>query len=443
VKKVAFYTLGCKMNFHETAYMEELFKKAGWEVVNFDEEADVYIVNTCTVTSTADAKSRKILRKAKQRNPKALVVATGCYSEVYPEEVEKVKEVDFITGNVEKFSILELVERRLKGELPRIHVKGVWKDSNFYPLTIRHYEGRTRAFLKVQQGCELFCSYCIIPKARGKMVSEKPQRVIEQVKELVDAGYKEIVLTGTHLGAYGVDLKGSWNLARLVKEIIKVPGLYRLRLSSVEPVEFSEELIEVVTGSSKVAPHLHIPLQSGSNKVLELMRRRYTAEDYRRVVEKILSLRPEICIGTDVMVGFPGEGKSEFEETKKLIEELPFGYLHVFPYSKREGTVAARMKDTVSHEEKKERAEILREIGKEKSIAYRERFLGRELDCIVLSSLTDGRSTALSGNYIRVILSENLKPGEVVKVKLTKVGEKREENYGEVVDRAFLRNESS
>jgi len=275
------------------------------------------------------------------------------------------------------------------------------------------------------------------------MVSEKPQRVIEQVKELVDAGYKEIVLTGTHLGAYGVDLKGSWNLARPVKEIIKVPGLYRLRLSSVEPVEFSEELIEVVTGSSKVAPHLHIPLQSGSNKVLELMRRRYTAEDYRRVVEKILSLRPEICIGTDVMVGFPGEGKSEFEETKKLIEELPFGYLHVFPYSKREGTVAARMKDTVSHEEKKERAEILREIGKEKSIAYRERFLGRELDCIVLSSLTDGRSTALSGNYIRVILSENLKPGEVVKVKLTKVGEKREENYGEVVDRAFLRNESS
>ena len=443
MKKVAFYTLGCKMNFHETAYMEELFKKAGWEVVNFDEEADVYIVNTCTVTSTADAKSRKILRKAKQRNPKALVVATGCYSEVYPEEVEKVKEVDFITGNVEKFSILELVERRLKGELPRIHVKGVWKDSNFYPLTIRHYEGRTRAFLKVQQGCELFCSYCIIPKARGKMVSEKPQRVIEQVKELVDAGYKEIVLTGTHLGAYGVDLKDGWNLARLVKEIIKVPGLYRLRLSSVEPVEFSEELIEVVTGSSKVAPHLHIPLQSGSNKVLELMRRRYTAEDYRRVVEKILSLRPEICIGTDVMVGFPGEGKSEFEETKKLIEELPFGYLHVFPYSKREGTVAARMKDTVSHEEKKERAEILREIGKEKSIAYRERFLGRELDCIVLSSLTDGRSTALSGNYIRVILSENLKPGEVVKVKLTKVGEKREENYGEVVDRAFLRNESS
>ncbi|TCK06558.1 tRNA (N(6)-L-threonylcarbamoyladenosine(37)-C(2))-methylthiotransferase MtaB [Phorcysia thermohydrogeniphila] len=443
MKRVAFYTLGCKMNFHETAYMEELFKKAGYEVVDFDEEADIYIVNTCTVTSTADAKSRKALRKAKQKNPKALIVATGCYSEVYPEEVEKVKEVDFITGNTEKFHILELVEKRLKGELPRIHVKGVWKDRNFYPLTIRHYEGRTRAFLKVQQGCELFCSYCIIPKARGKMVSEEPQRVIEQVKELVDAGYKEIVLTGTHLGAYGVDLEGNWNLAKLIEELVKIPGLYRLRISSVEPIEFTDDLIEVVTGSEKVAPHLHIPLQSGSNRILTLMRRRYRAEDFRKVVEKILSRNPEICIGTDVMVGFPGEREEDFEETRKFVEEIPFGYLHVFPYSKRKGTVAATMKDDVPPEVKKERASILREIGKRKSVAYRERFVGRELEALVLSQLPDGNSTALTGNYIRVILNEELKPGEVVKVKLTKVGEKREENYGEVVDRALLRNESS
>ena len=421
------------MNFHETAYMEELFKRAGWEVVGFDEEADVYVVNTCTVTKTADAKSRKILRKAKQRNPNALVVSTGCYSEVYPEEVESVREVDFITGNVEKFNMAELVERRLKGELPRVFVKGVWKESKFYPLTIRHYEGRTRAFLKVQQGCELFCSYCIIPRARGRMVSEDPQKVLEQVKELVDAGYKEIVLTGTHLGAYGVDLEGNWNLARLVKEIVKVPGLYRLRLSSIEPIEFSEELIEVVTGSEKVAPHLHIPLQSGSDRVLTLMRRRYTARDYRRVVEKILSLNPEICIGTDVMVGFPGEREEEFEETKRLIEELPFGYVHVFPYSKREGTVAATMKETVLPQEKKERAWVLREIGKEKSIAYRKRFLGKELECLVLSSTQEGKSVALSGNYINVILNEKIEPGEIVKVRLEEVREKREENYGKVV----------
>ncbi|RUM43153.1 MAG: tRNA (N(6)-L-threonylcarbamoyladenosine(37)-C(2))-methylthiotransferase MtaB [Desulfurobacterium sp.] len=443
MKRVAFYTLGCKMNFHETAYMEELFKRAGWEVVGFDEEADVYVVNTCTVTKTADAKSRKILRKAKQRNPNALVVSTGCYSEVYPEEVESVKEVNLITGNVEKFNMAELVERRLKGKLPRVFVKGVWRESKFYPLTIRHYEGRTRAFLKVQQGCELFCSYCIIPRARGRMVSEDPQKVLEQVKELVDAGYKEIVLTGTHLGAYGVDLEGNWNLARLVKEIVKVPGLYRLRLSSIEPIEFSEELIEVVTGSEKVAPHLHIPLQSGSDRVLTLMRRRYTAKDYRRVVEKILSLNPEICIGTDVMVGFPGEREEEFEETKRLIEELPFGYLHVFPYSKREGTVAAKMKDDVPPEVKKERATILREIGTKKSIAYRERFIGKELEALTLSQIPEGSSVALTGNYIRVILKETLEPGEIVKVKLTKVGRKREENYGEVVSRTVLRNESS
>ena len=431
------------MNFHETAYMEELFKRAGWEVVGFDEEADVYVVNTCTVTKTADAKSRKILRKAKQRNPNALVVSTGCYSEVYPEEVESVKEVDFITGNVEKFNMAEIVERKLKGELPRVFVKGVWRESKFYPLTIRHYEGRTRAFLKVQQGCELFCSYCIIPKARGRMVSEDLKKVLEQVKELVDAGYKEIVLTGTHLGAYGVDLEGNWNLARLVKEIVKVPGLYRLRLSSIEPIEFSEELIEVVTGSEKVAPHLHIPLQSGSDRVLTLMRRRYTASDYKRVFEKILSLNPEICIGTDVMVGFPGEREEEFEETKRLIEELSFGYLHVFPYSKREGTVAAKMKDDVPPEVKKERATILREIGTKKSIAYRERFIGKELEALTLSQIPEGSSVALTGNYIRVILKETLEPGEIVKVKLTKVGRKREENYGEVVSRTVLRNESS
>ena len=421
------------MNIHETAYMEEQFKKAGYEVVPFDEVADVYVVNTCTVTHTADAKSRKALRKAKQRNPEALVVSTGCYSEVYPEEVEKVKEADFITGNVEKFRIVELVEKRMRGELPRVHVKGVWKDKRFYPLTLRQFEGKTRAFLKVQQGCELFCSYCIIPKARGAMVSMEPEEVLNQAKELVETGYREIVLTGTHLGAYGADLKKDWNLAKLVRKLVEIPGLYRLRLSSVEPLEFTDELIDVITSSEKVAPHFHIPLQSGSRTVLERMRRRYTPEDYRRVVEEILKRRPESCIGTDVMVGFPGETEEEFEETKRLIEELPLGYLHVFPYSKREGTVAAKMEDSVPPEAKKERAKALREIGKEKSIAFRKQFLGKELEGLVLTELSGNRSVALTGNYINVILNRELPPGRVVKFKLKKVGEKREENYGEVV----------
>lgn len=433
MKRVAFYTLGCKMNIHETAYMEEQFKKAGYEVVPFEEEADVYVVNTCTVTHTADAKSRKALRKAKQRNPKAFVVSTGCYSEVYPEEVEKVKEADFITGNVEKFRIVELVEKRMRGELPRVHVKGVWKDKRFYPLTLRQFEGKTRAFLKIQQGCELFCSYCIIPKARGAMVSMEPEEVLKQAEELIKADYKEIVLTGTHLGAYGIDFERGWNLAKLVRKLTEIPGLYRLRLSSIEPLEFTEELIDVITSSEKVAPHFHIPLQSGSRTVLERMRRRYRPEDYRRVVEEIVKRRPESCIGTDVMVGFPGETDEEFEETKRLIEELPFGYLHVFPYSKREGTVAAKMKDSVPPEVKKERAKILREIGKEKSIAFRKQFLEKELEGLVLTELSGDRSVALTGNYINVILDRKLPPGKVVKFKLKEVGEKREENYGEVV----------
>jgi len=419
------------MNIHETAYMEEQFKRAGYEIVPFDEEADVYVVNTCTVTHTADSKSRKALRKAKQKNPKALVVSTGCYSEVYPEEVEEIEEVDLITGNVEKFNIVELVEKRLKGELPRTVVKGVWSEKRFYPLTLRQFEGKTRAFLKVQQGCQLFCSYCIIPKARGAMVSMEPEEVLKQAEELVEAGYKEIVLTGTHLGAYGIDLKGKWNLARLVEKLIEIPNLYRLRLSSIEPMEFTEELLDVIT-SKKVAPHFHVPLQSGSRTVLERMRRRYTPEDYRRVVEELVKRKPESCIGTDVMVGFPGETEEEFEETKKLIEELPFGYVHVFPYSPREGTAAAKLKDSVLPQVKKERARILREIGKEKSLNFRRQFLGKELEGLVLSDV-DGRSVALTGNYIRAILDRKLTPGEVVRFRLIDVREKREENYGEVV----------
>ncbi|MEO2082438.1 MAG: radical SAM protein, partial [Desulfurobacteriaceae bacterium] len=246
----------------------------------------------------------------------------------------------------------------------------------------------------------------------------------------------------THLGAYGIDLEGNWNLARLVEEIVKIPGLYRLRLSSIEPMEFSEELISVVTECEKVAPHLHIPLQSGSRRILEAMNRRYTPEDYRKVIEKILSKR-DMCIGTDVMVGFPGEGKDEFKETKAFIEELPFGYLHVFPYSPRRGTAAAKMKDSVSPQEKKERAAILRKLGEEKSLAYRKRFIGKELESLVLSNLENGRSVTLSGNYIRCIVDEKLPPGEVVKVTLKEAGRKREENYGKVVGKALLRNESS
>jgi len=432
LKRVAFYTLGCKMNLHETAYMEEKFKEAGYEVVPFTEEADIYIINTCTVTSTADAKSRKAIRKAKQKNPNALVVATGCYSEVYPQKVEEVAEADFITGNVEKFQMVKLVEGRLRGELPRLFVKGVWRDRRFYPLTLRQYEGKSRAFLKVQQGCELFCTYCVIPKARGKMLSLPPQEVLKQVKELVDAGYKEIVLTGTHLGAYGKEFEG-WSLARLVEEIVKTPNLYRLRLSSIEPLEFTPHLIEVITSSEKVAPHFHIPLQSGSEGVLKRMGRRYTPRDYERVVEELLKRRPECAIGSDVMVGFPGESSEEFKETLEFVKSIPFSYLHVFPYSRREGTVASKYEDSVPPSVKKERASILREIGDRKSLEYRRRFLGRELPCVVLSEIEGGRSTALSDNYIRVILDRKVEPGSVVKVRLKEVGQKREENYGEVV----------
>ncbi len=439
MKRVAFYTLGCKMNFHETAYMEEQFLNRGYEVVSFDEEADVYVVNTCTVTSNADAKCRQVLRRAKRRNPDAFVVAVGCLSEVYPEQLERMEEVDLILGNVEKFDVVDFVEGGRRGTL----VKGIWKEKRFHRIPVSGYFSRARAFLKVQQGCELFCSYCIIPRARGRMVSENPDFVVEQVERLVDEGYKEIVLTGTQLGGYGKDFGDGTNLSSLLRRIIEVEGLVRVRLSSIEPVAFDEELIELITSEEKIAPHFHIPLQSGSDRILSLMRRNYTSERYESLIRDIVDRRPDVCIGTDVMVGFPGEGDLEFNQTLKLLERIPISYLHVFPYSPRKGTVSFNLKDSVPCNVKKERAKALRDLGSEKSFNYRRSFIGKERPAIVLG-VKGGETEVLTDNYIRVSVNgKGLEPGKEVVVKITGVGKSRNENVGEVVGEAVLCNGSS
>ncbi|SNR90234.1 tRNA (N(6)-L-threonylcarbamoyladenosine(37)-C(2))-methylthiotransferase MtaB [Desulfurobacterium atlanticum] len=430
MKKVAFYTLGCKMNFHETAYMQEQFKNKGYQIVPFDEVADIYIINTCTVTSTADAKSRKAVRKAKRKNPEGVVVVTGCYSEVYPEEVEKVKEADIITGNVEKFRMVEIVENFRKQKL----VCGVWNEVKFFPLVNLDYGRKSRAFVKIQQGCESFCSYCIIPKARGKYLSERPEKVIEHIKLLIERGYSEIVLTGTHLGAYGKDM--DYSLAKLLKELIKIPGRFRIRLSSIEPQEFTEELIEVVT-SEKIVSHFHIPLQSGSNKILQLMRRRYTRDYFFSLVEKLTQIKKDVCIGTDVMVGFPGEEECDFMETFSLLNDLPVGYLHVFPYSERKGTRAYFMEGKVKDSIKKERSEKLIELGRDKSFKFRERFKGKFLECVPLGE--EGGTVVLSGNYIHIKVDKPAGNEKFLKVKLTEVGKEREDNRGVIVSEDALK----
>ncbi|WP_457567532.1 tRNA (N(6)-L-threonylcarbamoyladenosine(37)-C(2))-methylthiotransferase MtaB [Desulfurobacterium sp.] len=425
MKKVAFYTLGCKMNFHETAFMEEAFKKAGYQIVSFGDVADVYVINTCTVTASADAKSRKAIRRAKRTNPRATVVVTGCYSEVYPNSVVKLPEVDLVTGNVEKFNLVSMVESGLKG----VFVKGVWNVNTFQPLLNLDYGGRSRAFLKVQQGCEAFCSYCIIPRARGRMLSEMPERVVEHVEMLIEKGYAEIVLTGTHLGAYGKDLNDV-NLSGLLKRLIDLRGNFWIRLSSIEPQEFSEELLEVVAGSDKIAPHFHIPLQSGTDRILKRMGRKYTVAYYRTLLEKLVDSKDGVCIGTDVMVGFPGETKEDFAETKSLLEDLPLGYLHVFPYSLRPGTKAAIMRDDVSSSEKKRRSKELVALSETKSFLFRQAFVGRKLKAVSISR--GDRNIVLTGNYIQIEVDR--KPAsQFVDVILKRAGKKREENTGIIV----------
>ncbi|WP_456437073.1 tRNA (N(6)-L-threonylcarbamoyladenosine(37)-C(2))-methylthiotransferase MtaB [Desulfurobacterium sp.] len=422
MKKVAFYTLGCKMNFHETAFIEEAFRKAGYTIVSFNDVADIYVINTCTVTVSADAKSRKAIRKAKNRNPEATVVVTGCYSEVYPEAVARMKEVDIVTGNVEKFNLIGIVERGEKG----VFVRGVWNVNKFQPLMNLDYGRKSRAFLKIQQGCESFCSYCIIPKARGRMLSERPEKVIDHVKMLTDAGYSEIVLTGTHLGAYGREL-GDVTLADLLEKLVQIPGDFWIRLSSIEPQEFSDKLLEVLTGSDKVAPHFHIPLQSGSDRILEKMGRKYTTSYYGALIEKLVNLKRDVCIGTDVMVGFPGETEEDFQNMKKFIEDLPFGYLHVFSYSPREGTKAALMKNDVPPVEKKRRSKELIALSEEKSLQFRKSFVGKKLRAVSLNR--SDKNVVLTGNYIQIEVDR--RPfSKFVDVVLEDVGRKREDNIG-------------
>ena len=424
--KVAFYTLGCKMNFHETAFMEGLFRKSGYELVDFSEKSDIYIVNTCTVTKNADAKSRKALRKAKRINKNALTVAVGCYPEVYPEELSKMKEVDLVLGNAEKFNIVEIVEKRLNGKFPRVFIKGIWNERIFHPLVVDDYEGKARAFLKIQQGCEHFCSYCIIPYARGRCLSESSKSVVEQAERLSDLGYREIVLTGTDIGSYS---DSDTNLAKLILSLSDIKGLKRIRISSIEPMTVTDELLDVACFSEKVAPHFHIPLQSGSDRVLRDMRRNYSTTNYQRLISKIISKRPNACIGTDVIVGFPTETTEEFKRTKAFLNDMPFSYIHVFPYSARRKTIASiKWPDCILPEVKRKRSEAIRNVAERKSITYRKGFIGKILSCISL-----GNFRALSGNYINVKIDRNVESGKTINVRLTSIGEKRDENYGSCI----------
>ncbi len=399
------------MNQFDTDLMRSRFLESGYEVVDFEEPADVYIINTCTVTVGGDRSSRQAIYQAKRRNPEAVVVATGCYAQVKPEELSSLKEVDLVIGNTHKSEILRLVEDFLERRDKKVVVGEIFREKELENFDLVLYFEETRPFLKVQEGCNKFCTFCVIPFARGKVRGAPKEKVVEQVRVLAERGFKEVVLSGTQLSQYGWDIGSS--LYELLLDLLEVEGIEIIRLSSMHIKEMDRKLLELITTERKIAPHFHLSLQSGSERILDLMERGYTPEEFRKVVEFILDRRPESAVGTDIIAGFPTESDEEFEETLEFVRNIPFAYLHVFPYSDRPFTKASRLKPKVPERIKKERVKVLRELDQQKRKEFRERNKGRKLRAIVLS---EGR--ALTENYIEVKVSNEYKPGDLIEVVL-------------------------
>jgi threonylcarbamoyladenosine tRNA methylthiotransferase MtaB len=401
--KVAMVTLGCKVNQCESAGIAEALAARGMTLVPFEEVADGYIINTCTVTGRTDYQSRQLIRRAIRKNPAAAVLVTGCYAQRTPEEIARIPGVRFITGNAEKEQIPDIL-CEMTTDVPRILVCDIRKEKAISRLGATVFPGHTRAFLKIQDGCDVFCSYCIVPHTRGASRSLPPEEVLERITSISRAGYREIVLTGIHLGAWGRDLTPRVDLATLVRSVVDGCAVERLRLSSIEPRELNEEIIALIGTSGTVCRHLHIPLQSGDDGILAAMRRDYDAAFFRDLVCKLHATVPGIAVGIDVMAGFPGETEEAFANTLRLVEEMSLAYLHVFPYSRRPGTPAATMAGQLPEEEKKRRAERLRAVGAEKRQAFAEKFIGTPLQVLV-EGRTDkntGYPVGFSDNYIPV-----------------------------------------
>ncbi|WP_153123373.1 tRNA (N(6)-L-threonylcarbamoyladenosine(37)-C(2))-methylthiotransferase MtaB [Peribacillus tepidiphilus] len=424
---VAFHTLGCKVNHYETEAIWQLFKAEGYERVDFEATSDVYVINTCTVTNTGDKKSRQVIRRAIRKNPDAVICVTGCYAQTSPAEILAIPGVDIVVGTQDRNKLLDYIKQYQNERKPINGVGNIMKTRVYEELDVPAFTDRTRASLKIQEGCNNFCTFCIIPWARGLMRSRDPKEVIRQAQQLVDAGYKEIVLTGIHTGGYGEDMK-DYNLAMLLRDLDEqVKGLKRIRISSIEASQITDEVIDVLRSSDKVVRHLHIPLQSGSNSVLKRMRRKYTMEFFGERLNKLKEALPGLAVTSDVIVGFPGETEEEFMETYDFIREHKFSELHVFPYSKRTGTPAARMENQVDEEIKNERVHRLIALSDQLAKEYASQFEGEVLEVIPEERFNPEENNDLyvgyTDNYLKVVFpaSEEL-VGEIVKVKITKAG---------------------
>ncbi len=369
MKRTAFYTLGCKVNQYETEAMSELFEKSGYSIVDFEEMADIYVINTCTVTSMSDRKSRQIIRRAKKKNPYALIIVCGCYAQVSPDEVMSIDGVNLVIGTQDRRHIVELAEN-LTQDAQECCVHDISKNHKFEDMTINSYSDRTRAFIKVQEGCNQFCSYCIIPYARGPIRSRDMDDVYMEANRIADSGFREIILTGIHIASYGRDKKG-YGLAELLNRLNEIDGIERIRMSSIEPMMLNSEFIEKIKTCNKLCPHFHLSLQSGCDETLKRMNRRYITEEYYSIVNSIRNHFDNVAVTTDIMVGFPGETEDEFEKTAEFVRYVDFADAHIFQYSPRKGTPAAAMKDQINPGIKEERSKRIEGIIRDS----RNRFL--------------------------------------------------------------------
>ncbi len=420
--KVGICSLGCKVNIYESELVTNILKNNNYTVVDFEDKADIYIINTCSVTNESDKKSRKMINRAKKNNPAAIIIVMGCYSQVNAEDID----VDIVLGNKDKSKIVEIIEEYIKTKQKKKIIYDLTK-VDFEKMEITNFDSHTRAFVKIQDGCNAFCSYCIIPYVRGRVRSKDPEDVIKEVTTLVEKGYKEIVLTGIHTGRYGTDI--NTNLEELLNKLVNIPNIYRIRLSSIEINEITPGIKDLLKENKVMAKHLHIPLQSGSNKILKLMNRRYNKEEFLSMVDNLKDI-PDISLTTDLIVGFPNEDEEEFNETIDTLKKIGFTKIHTFPYSKRKGTPAAIMDNQVSPEEKKKRVHRILDLSNRYEHNFYESKIGKIYDGVV-EVHSNGTTIVHTSNFIPVIINDIVEEGTIVDVKIEKVEDLKV--YGRIV----------
>ena len=422
MKKVALHNLGCKVNAYETEAMQEILEQNGYEIVAFEEKADAYIINTCSVTNMADKKSRQMLHRAKKMNPDAVVIAAGCYVQSAGEELLKDTSVDILIGNNEKVRLPQILADWEKEHNP-LYVHDLTREHTYEELSLSHTAGHTRAFMKIQDGCNQFCTYCIIPYTRGRVRSRRLSDIVAEAERLSANGYQEVVLTGIHLDSYGTDLEEHENLLTAIQEIAKIDGIKRIRLGSLEPRIMTEEFVAGLAAEEKLCPHFHLSLQSGCDATLKRMNRRYNTEEFRQCCERLRRYFDDPALTTDVIVGFPGETEEEFAETVEFLKEIQFYETHVFKYSRRKGTKADRMPDQVPEQIKSRRSDVLLDLTEENSSEYRKKLLGRTVKVLLEEENTIDGTTYLVGHtreYVKVAVAPDMaEAGAIVDVKVT------------------------